>query len=25
VTFPGGHVVMHDHVQEALRWFWKGS
>jgi len=23
-TFPGGHVVMHAHVQEALRWFWKG-
>lgn len=25
VTFPGGHVVMPAHVQEALRWFRKGS
>jgi hypothetical protein len=25
VTFPGGHVVMHSHIQEALLWFRKGS
>jgi hypothetical protein len=24
VTFPGGHVVMHSHLREALRWFRKG-
>ena len=22
---PGGHVVQPGHLQEALRWFWKGS
>jgi len=24
-TFPGGHVVVSSHLQEALRWFRKGS